>query len=282
MKYAIIVSEVKEMEKQGVIYKIENLVNGKVYIGQTSRTFEVRKEQHLYELNSGIKRNIKLQNAWIKYGKESFRFEIIGIFPVVELDRKEIYYIEKYDSFRKGYNMTTGGNQVMHNQKHTEEARKKMSLKLNEKWKDENFIEKMKRRPVYSGNEAPRARKVICINDQKVFESMLDAGSYYGVGMKKVSSVCVGKSKYTGLEETGRKLQFAYYEEGKSYVVKEINHQNEKKKVKCLTTGEVFASIHDAAKKTGAPQASISHVCNGKRKHAGKLPDGTKLKWTYV
>ena len=269
------------MEKTGTIYKIENLVNGKVYIGQTIRTFKVRKSQHLNELRNGVKRNVKLQSAWNKYGENNFIFSIIGSFPVHQLDEIEIYYINKYDSFRNGYNMTTGGNQVMHNQKHTLVARNKMSKKVKEKWAQKSFVEKMKQRPVYSGSEGARATKVICINDQKIFSSMIEAGEYYGIGLKKVSSNCVGKIKYTGLEITGRKLQFSYYEEGKEYVLKELNHQNEKKKVRCITTGEIFNSMKEAGMKTGAPAASIAHVCKGRRKHAGTLPDGTKLKWEF-
>ena len=269
------------MEKLGIIYKIESLINGKVYIGQTTKTFKTRKNQHLYELRNGIKRNIKLQNAWNKYGEENFDFSIIGMYPIEKLDDVEVSYIETFNSFHRGYNMTTGGNQVMHNQKHTPEARSKMSEKLKEKWSQEVFIKKMQQRPVYRGSEGPRAIKVICINDQKVFSSMIEAGEFYGICLKKVSSNCVGKCKYTGLEETGRKLQFAYYEEGKKYVLKDINHRNERKKVRCITTGEIFTSVTEAAAKTGAPCGSIGHVCKGKRKHAGKLPDGTKLKWEF-
>lgn len=269
------------MEKLGTIYKIENLVNGKVYIGQTKRMFKQRKDQHLYELRNGIKRNKKLQSAWNKYGEVNFKFVIIGRYPISELDEKEIYFIEKYDSFRNGYNMTTGGNQVMHNQKHTKEARKKMSYKVRKAWDNPSFRNKMSNRPVYYGEKSPRAKKVICINDGKVFGTLKKAGEYYGISLNRVSEVCLGKTEYTGLEETGKKLQFAFYEDGKQYQLKNINHVNEKKKVICITTGEVFDSISEAGEKTGAPKASISHVCKGHRKHAGKLPDGTKLKWAY-
>lgn len=270
------------MEKQGVIYKIENLVNGKVYIGQTIRTFEERKKQHIAELKGGYKRNVKLQNAWNKYGEKNFKFSIIDYFPISILDDKEIYYIEKFNSFNNGYNMTTGGNQVMHNQKHTKSARKKISHKLKTKWNDKRFIEKMKNRPIYYGSESPRSIKVICINDQKVFGSMIEAGEYYGIDMKKVSTVCTGHCEYTGLEETGRKLQFAYHTEGETYELKEIKHINEKKKIRCITTGQIYNSICEASEVTGAPKGSIGHVCKGRRQHAGKLPDGTKLKWEYV
>lgn len=263
------------MGMSGVIYKIENKVNGKVYVGQT-RNYKRRKEAHLYELRSKSKRNAKLQNAWDKYGRENFKFVIIEECDVCLLDEKEIHFIEKYDSYRSGYNMTTGGNQVMHTQKHTIEARKKMSEKLKAKWSDPKFKEKMLKRPVYKGSKAPRATKVICINDQKVFDSMVEAGEYYGVGMKRVSFVCSGKNEYTGLAETGRKLQFAYFDEGKDYKIKKTNHVNEKKRVRCIDTGKTYDSIKEAGRETGAHVGSIGHVCKGRRKKAGGL------RWEYA
>ena len=269
------------MGKQGVIYKIENLANGKVYIGQTIQSFNRRKRTHENELRNNKHKNLKLQNAWKKYGSESFKFNIIEVCEESMLDQKEIYYIQQYDSFKRGYNMTVGGKQVMQCRNHSIETRVKIGEIQKKNWMDTEYKKLMMNRPVYYRNQSPRATKIICINDQKVFSSMIEAGEYYGIGLKKVSSVCTGKNEYAGLEETGRKLQFAYYEEGKVYTLKNINHVNEKKKVKCLTTGEVFNSIREAGVKTGAPPASISHVCKGKRKHAGKLPDGTKLKWTF-
>lgn len=264
------------MERKGVIYKIENLINGKVYIGQTIQNFKARKSDHIYELKNGRKRNIKLQTAWNKYGEANFKFSIIGHYPISELDKMEIYFISKYDSFKNGYNMTTGGNQVMHNQKHTKKTRIKISSKLKDIWNNPKFIKKMEKRPIYYGSESPHATKVICINDRKIFNSMIEAGDYYGISMKKVSSSCTNKCEYTGLEETGMKLQFAYYEEGNDYSLNEINHCNEKKKVKCITTGQIYNSITEAGKNTGTTPASISHVCKGKRKHAGGL------EWEYI
>jgi uncharacterized protein YerC len=46
-----------------------------------------------------------------KYGVENFYYEVLqDQIPVEELDNREQYYIEKYDSFKNGYNSTTGGD----------------------------------------------------------------------------------------------------------------------------------------------------------------------------
>lgn len=58
------------------------------------------------------------------------------------------------------------------------------------------------------------------------------------------------------------------------------NHNS--KTVICITTRQVFYGTCEASRITGARQGHISNVCTGKRKHAGKLPDGTKLRWAYV
>lgn len=95
-----------------IIYKVTNTKNGKVYIGQTRRSLAKRKSQHLTRaLHSD--RNHKLYLAMRKYGVESFKFEeICSVLSPEYLNELEAYFIAKYDSFRRGYNMTEGGDSV--------------------------------------------------------------------------------------------------------------------------------------------------------------------------
>ena len=53
------------------------------------------------------------------------------------------------------------------------------------------------------------------------------------------------------------------------------------KKVKCITTGEIFNSISKASKKYKCSPSHIVENCKGKIKSCGKLPDGKKLIWKY-
>lgn len=55
-----------------------------------------------------------------------------------------------------------------------------------------------------------------------------------------------------------------------------------KRKVKCVTTGKIYDSLLEAESFTGAAYCNISKCCRGKKKSAGKLPDGTKLVWKYI
>ena len=87
------------------IYKITNLINNKCYIGQ-SVNIENRWQHHRSasrcETNECY--NYPLQKAMRKYGLENFSFEILEECKVEELDQKEKYYIQFYQSLENGYN----------------------------------------------------------------------------------------------------------------------------------------------------------------------------------
>ena len=90
------------------IYKITNLLNQKCYIGQ-SRDIKRRWNFHKAE----VRRNhidTYLYRAMKKYGIKNFSFEIIELCNPEELNEKEIFWIKKYNSFKNGYNCTTGGH----------------------------------------------------------------------------------------------------------------------------------------------------------------------------
>ena len=90
------------------IYKITNNIDGKCYIGQ-SKDIEARWKKHISVYNNKTAPNYKLYRAMKKYGLSSFRFEIIEECEPEELNSREIYWIQYYDSFFNGYNMTLGG-----------------------------------------------------------------------------------------------------------------------------------------------------------------------------
>ena len=56
-----------------IIYKATNLVNGKIYIGQTINTLEYRKNQHFREARCEKRKNIYFHNALNKYGEDPQR-----------------------------------------------------------------------------------------------------------------------------------------------------------------------------------------------------------------
>lgn len=92
------------------IYKIENLINQKRYVGITQNP-TVRKNRHFSELRKDTHPNRYLQNAYNKYGKDNFIFEIIDEFDSEYEDayKKESLYIKSFGDYPNGYNMSEGG-----------------------------------------------------------------------------------------------------------------------------------------------------------------------------
>lgn len=93
------------------IYKITNLINGKIYIG-CSKNIEHRWIAHKSEsiLEHNPQYNYSIHKAFRKYGIDNFSFEIIELVSEQELFDKEKYWIAFYDSYNKGYNETKGGD----------------------------------------------------------------------------------------------------------------------------------------------------------------------------
>ena len=122
------------------IYKITNLIDGKVYIGQTVN-YNKRKKRHLSSLKNGNHHNEHLQRAFDKYGEKSFKIELIEKCDAKELDKKEKRYIKEFDACNhdKGYNMMFGGQQFRN---FTKEVR----LKMSKASKGRKFTSEHKRR----------------------------------------------------------------------------------------------------------------------------------------
>ena len=98
------------------IYKIENLINGKIYIGQSVNTgarWSAHKQvlsapSHVSELKKPLYKDM------YKYGIKNFSFEVIEECKKENLNEREIYWIQKYNSYyfdenSHGYNLTRGG-----------------------------------------------------------------------------------------------------------------------------------------------------------------------------
>ena len=93
------------------IYKIVNTINQKVYIGQ-SINIQKRIHQHFWksQCQKDVSYNSALHNAIRKYGKQNFTWEIVEQCSVDQIDEKQKYYIQFYNSLTpNGYNILKGG-----------------------------------------------------------------------------------------------------------------------------------------------------------------------------
>lgn len=113
----------------GQIYKITNIINGLVYIGQTKH-----KAIDRYNAHMNTYKNTYFYNSMHKYGSDNFILEILeDNVPNDKLDEKEIYYIALYDSYNNGYNETIGGHGTI-GYKFTEQDLRKKSESMKKTW----------------------------------------------------------------------------------------------------------------------------------------------------
>lgn len=107
----------------GVVYLMRNTVNGKLYVGQTTRTIEERFKEH-------AQAPTYIGNSMRFHGVDKFTIEVIAECETQEeLDACEIHYIAEYDCLApKGYNCTTGGG----NGSPCEETVEKLRASANE------------------------------------------------------------------------------------------------------------------------------------------------------
>jgi len=247
-------------EYYGIIYKIENTVNHKVYIGQTtsSKGFDGRYHfvgkdiEKVYKyLNGNLKRgerhNQHLRRAIEKYGFESFHVE--KVFDVAmskeELNDKETYYIEKFDSFHNGYNQTYGGD---------------------------NFPR---------GKNCKNSKRICQISQSgdliKIWDSATEASKELNIEASCISIVCNGRKRRKGGEpaKTAGGYVWVYeknYDPNKDYSINRPRQNMGHGSMAVLLLsddGEIlqeFYSLNEASRQTNLDVETIRRTCMHKYK----------------
>lgn len=242
------------------IYKIENLVNGKVYIGQ-SRHIRQRWAEHKKVLRRDCHKNTFLQRAWDKYGEDNFSFEVLELCDINDLNNCEIKYINQYDSFNsdKGYNLTSGGD-----------SKKEIANSTRQKL-SENIL----------GKNHPNRKEVICLETLFVYDTIKYAANSVGVDYSMITRCCCGEI----CEVAGKHWMFYEdYLDAKAEDVCKMMDQHmpgKEKKIIYLNTDEIFNSIKEASEKTNINANSISQCCLHNRKSAGKDESGNPRVFMY-
>lgn len=275
------------MEIKSGIYRIINIVNGKFYIG-SSKNLEKRKKEHFRELKANKHANAKLQHAYNKYGKDSFKFEILEhVVDVSSLLNTEQKWLDKFKTYDRevGYNIAINASAPMKGRKHTEETKKRFSeMRIGDK--NYNFgkkmprdaVEKMKikisgKNSVWYGRKhtkeelnkmsksSANKKDIICIETGKEYESITKAANNTGCDVSALAKACKNKGKTVG------GYHWAFLEDwNKNPVAKDYIIPNSRYiKVYCIELDMIFDTMKDAAKHINVYPSNIGAVINGKQ-----------------
>ena len=160
------------------IYKITNLINNKIYIGQTIRPIQDRFHRHINDALNNIL-DTHFARAIRKYGKNNFIIEQIDQAQTQdELNKKEQYWIQYYNSVQNGYNETDaiskcGGN--------TYQSKTEKEMEV--------IKEKIRQTKLCAKN--PMAKKIkrinIVTNEIDIFDTIISCAKACGIKNGKTS-----------------------------------------------------------------------------------------------
>lgn len=243
----------------GVIYKITNNINNKVYIGQTMRKPADRWQAHKHRAELPDFKT-HLYNAMRKYGVENFSFSIIEECLDEKLDERERFWIEYYDSFNKGYNETLGG----------QDAKRKYSyedicyrLLLGDSKEEIAKAFNCDEKTVYNASIA-----VLKKSPSQISQEILDAQVKFlyvdeGYNIKQITGL-LGCGHYKIKRSLDRqKIKIKSMSESKKTPLTRSIYQKVGNK-----TIKVYKGIPEASFETGIPYKSIFECLSGRAKTA--------------
>lgn len=132
-----------------------------------------------------------------------------------------------------------------------------------------------------------RTKEVICTTTNKIFNSIIEASSFYNISPYSISSCCSGRTLSGGKLQDDTPLCWLYYNdylkklENGEEIIMVVSNKYRRKKIICVTTNMIFDDAKDASIYAQIDNGTITKCCRGQNKSAGKLPDGTPLKWMY-
>ena len=210
--------------------------SGKIYIGITSQTVN-----HRWRNGKGYKIGY-FSRAIKKYGWDNFIHEVMfENLTKTESEQKESELINYYSSATrdKGYNIESGNGCICY------ETKEKISKTLKEKYLNGEIVKIINNGESHTGWHHTKEAK------EKIRVSSI--GRLHTLETKEKISKC----------KKGKKLS-----EERINQLSEVSKA--KKKVVCITTGEIFNSLTEASKKYNIHMESISRCCRGGTKMAGK------------
>lgn len=265
-----------------IIYKVTNIQNGRLYIGQTWRKLETRRAEHRRAAANILKTNPTLfHSALREFGTGNFTWEILEVCTSIDhCNEREKFYIKLLNTIHpNGYNATSGGHidETM-----SESVRNKIANSMVIVHKDPEYQSKVY--PKLKGLVPPNKGKTMS-DEQKAKVSAAKKAIYAdpayinpNLGQKRTEEQKANiKAGQTGKMTSGDKWQEAHKDQYTEEVRKKMRQAKlgkkpaNTKKVLCIETNEVFDGLSDAAKTLDVNRQSIFLQIKGKLKQvAGK------------
>jgi group I intron endonuclease len=179
-----------------IIYKITNLLNNKIYVGQTVQPLHKRWTRHC----SPHSECTYLKNAIAKYGKENFKIENIKeCNSLKQMNYWESFYIILFNSTNKyiGYNCNYGGDNKALTQETKQKISKSMSGYKNHFFNKKHTSESLKKQKIKRLNRKNHisGKSIVCIETNEIFISITQASKKYKINRRKIYNQIYNKVK---------------------------------------------------------------------------------------
>lgn len=255
------------------IYKWTNLINNKIYIGQTQNFYD-----RMMQYKRGLDKHRVIGKAIQKYGFNNFDIDIIEKnVPINLLDCREQYWMDFYKSYNSdvGYNICkeAGTTRGFH---HSEDTKKIMSDKRKQFCVEHPNYMRGSNNPNYGKKYSEERRKQI---SQRLIGNQYAKGSTWKMSeesKQKISNALKGKQNCLG-RKLSQEHKNKIADSNRKRIISEqtriklsLSHIGKStKKVICVNTSIIYNSLKEAAQDTNCKENGISACCRNKQKTCG-------------
>ena len=242
----------------GQVYLITNTVNGKRYVGLTAQSIAQRWKQHITHSQRKTELSRPICRAIRKHGKGAFSIE--PIFSA--LDREALIEAEKHfiHILVPEYNASSGGETNFSLENAAYRARLSEKLKAVTRTPEARRAASERTKKHFINN--PEARKRACEELKKFRANNPDFSAMGGKARKGVPHTEEHKSAIS----VANKKRCAERSESWRHSIQAAADAN-KKAVRCIETGVVYASCREASNAIGATPSMVSKAAYGIHKH---------------